>query len=391
MIENVENTAGFEKLREDWNELLEASASDCLFLTWEWLHTWWKHLAEGRALSVLAVRCDGKLVAIAPFAVRSRKLTYLLPFPSLQFLGTGSVGSNYLDLIIRREKEQEALHALAEYLAKRGLMLELAGVKSDFSFAARLAGELGHSGWRSSKSKINICPFISLSGHSWQSYLATLGSKHRHEFERRLRNLTKQFNVRFEQVRSEEERREALPLLFHLHNMRWRDRGGSEAFCTPSVLSFHQELSQLSLQRGWLRLFVLRLDEKPVAARYGFRYNRTFYSYQSGFDPGYGKYGVGLVARGLTIKSAMEEGAEEFDLLAGNEDYKFRLAREERELARLDLWPPGARGLLLRRAVRLTRKVRRVVRHILPRAVARRMAAGRRAVVWKEPYATSSH
>ena len=38
-------------------------ASDCgVFLTWEWLFTWWKHLSEDRRLSILTVRRGGELV-----------------------------------------------------------------------------------------------------------------------------------------------------------------------------------------------------------------------------------------------------------------------------------------------------------------------------------------
>jgi CelD/BcsL family acetyltransferase involved in cellulose biosynthesis len=365
-IERIEDTAGFEKLKEEWNELLESSASNCLFLTWEWLYTWWKHLSDGRKLLIIAVRCDGELVGIAPLAVRPRKLTRLLPFRLVEFLGTGSVGSDYLDLIIRRGKEHEALQALAEYLAHGKLMLELAQLKRGTCSAAELASQLRLRNWTHSEAKINICPFINLARHSWESYLAALGSKNRSDIERRLRNLNQQFDVRFEQALSEEKRREALRLLFALHNMRWRERGGSAAFHTPSLLSFHEELSQLALARGWLRLFILWLDGKPAGARYGFRYHRTFYSYQSGFDPSYGKHGVGLIAVLLAIKSAIAEGTEEYDLLAGTEAYKFRLAREARELWRLDLYPPGARGLLYKRVITLRRAAKRMARVFCP-------------------------
>ena len=44
----VENPEGFRGLQEEWNELLESSTSNCLFLTWEWLYTWWRHLSGRR-------------------------------------------------------------------------------------------------------------------------------------------------------------------------------------------------------------------------------------------------------------------------------------------------------------------------------------------------------
>ena len=49
-IETITDSAGFHAMREEWAELLESSTSDCVFLTWEWLHTWWKHLGAGRQL-----------------------------------------------------------------------------------------------------------------------------------------------------------------------------------------------------------------------------------------------------------------------------------------------------------------------------------------------------
>src|SRR5256712_3231443 len=296
VIERIEDSRGFEKLREELNELLQASASNCLVLTWELLYTWWKHLSEDRRLFIITVRCGRELIAIAPLTLRPPRLNRLLPFSVLEFLGTESAGSDYLDLIIRRGKEQEALQSLANYLADGKLMLELAQLKGNSSFAAELGAQLKQRGWSLCEAKTTICPFRNLSGHSWESYLTTLSHDLRHSFRRRLRSLSKHFNVRFERALSEEQRREALAVLVALHNMRWQDRGGSNALDTSALVSFHEELSQLALEQGWLRLFVLRLDGKAVASIYGFRYQRTFYLYQSGFDPSYGKQGVGQLA-----------------------------------------------------------------------------------------------
>src|SRR5204862_4045645 len=52
-IERIEDPARFTALREEWDELLASSAADCIFLTWEWLHTWWNHLAAGRRLYLI--------------------------------------------------------------------------------------------------------------------------------------------------------------------------------------------------------------------------------------------------------------------------------------------------------------------------------------------------
>jgi hypothetical protein len=74
------------------------------------------------------------------------------------------------------------------------------------------------------------------------------------------------------------------------------------------LTAFHREFSQIALKRGWLRLYLLRLDGKPASFLYGFHYGRKFYFYQSSFDAAYAKHSPGLIMMGLAIRSAIEEG-----------------------------------------------------------------------------------
>ena len=387
MIDRIDDPARFQALNAEWDELLKASSADSPFLTWEWLWSWWKHLAADGTLHILAFRDRDRLVAIAPLMSRTLRVAGLAPVRVLEFLGTGSVGSDYLDLIVRRGQEAEALGAFADYLAKGDVALEMAQLDANAAVARTLAAELTHRGWNVSATNTHVCPFIDLSGHTWSSYLATLGSAHRYNFQRRLKNATKRFDLRFAEARSSEERREALACLVSLHQRRWQGRGGSDGLHTPALLAFHEEVSQLALARGWLRLFVLSLDGRPAAALYGFRYGPVFYFYQSGFDPTYSQYSVGLITMGLAIQHALAEGAAEYDLLHGDEAYKFQWARTTRALCRLEVYPPHPRELLYRRTRQASRALRRTARRLLPVAVADRISAARRLGVWRGFYA----
>src|SRR5262249_22506113 len=66
-LETIETFEEFAAKRDEWNALLESSASDCVFLTHEWLSTWWKHLAQGR-LRILTALDRGNLIGILPVA-----------------------------------------------------------------------------------------------------------------------------------------------------------------------------------------------------------------------------------------------------------------------------------------------------------------------------------
>jgi CelD/BcsL family acetyltransferase involved in cellulose biosynthesis len=375
VLEVISTEERFKGIREEWIELLRNSESDCIFLTWEWLHTWWTHLAKGRKLHIVAIRSGPRLIAIAPLAAQSTKLSRLARIRALEFLGTGSVGSDYLDIIARRGREDEALDILEDYFLQEKFVLDLRQLVAHRSLAIRLADRLQEQRWSRSEIRTNICPFIDLAGHTWQSFQADLGPKHRYNFHRRLKNLHRDFDARLECITSEDQRRATLLTLVALHNKRMQERGGSDGLGSAELVGFHEELTRLVLTLGWLRLFVLTLNDQKVAALYGFMYRNKFYFYQSGFDPRFSTYSVGLVTMGLVIEAAIKEGAEEFDLLHGDEKYKSLWSGKRRDLVRMELYPPTARAWVYTKTIEVSRFTRRAARLSL---------TALRAPVWSE-------
>ncbi len=358
MLAIIDSAEQFENLREEWTELLAQSSSGSVFLTWEWLYTWWKHLADGRKLHLLAVREDTELIALAPLTSPSSKLMHFARLRALEFLGTGSVGSDYLDIIVRRGREAQAMDGLEKYFLCEKVALDLKQVEQGHSFASQLAMRLEDQQWTRSEIVTNVCPFIDLAGHTWDSYQAGLGPKHRYNLRRRLKNINRDFRVSFEAVESEDLRGPVLCTLVALHNERMKDRGGSDGLHSPELIAFHEEFTRVALTRGWLRLFALTLNGVVAAALYGLMYRKKFYFYQSGFDAGYSAHSVGLVTMGLAIKAAIREGAEEFDLLHGDEKYKSLWARQERTLVRAELYPATSKAWMYARAIGLSRLAR---------------------------------
>jgi CelD/BcsL family acetyltransferase involved in cellulose biosynthesis len=360
-VETIDTAWGLTTLRPEWTALLRASAADGPFLTWEWLHAWWTKLAGSSSLKVVAVRGGDELIAIAPFRVAPHAVPWL---SRLEFLGTGDAGSDYLDLIVRSGREDDAIHAIARFLTTQRMTLRLDHVP-EASLAARLGERLAADGWIASTTPDGVCPLIRLAGHTWDSFLATLGSAHRANVRRRLRGIEQQFQTRFELVTTEAVRKSALDALAGFHDRRFKENGGSSAFSTPAVRAFQDEATRRALDRGWLRMYVLRLNDEIAAVMYGFFYSRQFYFYQHGFDDRYSRHSIGLVLMALTLRAAIDEGAQAFDLLWGTEGYKSLWAREARTLRRIQLFPPHAAGRIHRRAVEARRRFGRLARRVL--------------------------
>ena len=362
VVDVIEDPEEFVLLRYEWGELLGSSGANRLFLSWPWLYTWWLHLSEGRRLHLITVRRRGKLLAIAPLVVRPPKPKRLLPFRALEFLGAGTVGSDYLDLIIRRGEEQESIKALAAYLLDCRHMLDLSRVDAASSHLSMLAANLAQEGWHVERSATDVCPYSVLRGHTWESYLASLGPAHRYNLRRRIRNAERDFKLTFLAAESDATRREYFSEFLGLHKKRWETRSGSDAMHTPHLVRFHEEFSDVARQLGWLRLYLLRFDDRPVAALYGFDCAHVTYIYQAGFDPSYSKHSVGLICIGLAIKHAIERGVHEVDFLHGDEAYKFQWAHRQRGLLGFNLYPPNLNGKVYREVMQLRENMKKFLR-----------------------------
>lgn len=352
-VSTIDNITGFAALREEWEELLHSSTVDCLFLSWEWLYIWWLNMSEDRTLFLVVVRRNEQLVAIAPMTIRHAQLRRFLPIRVMEFLGSGSVGSDYLDIIVRPGYESEALAALTREFTRSGLVLEMAFVDSKSPLLSQFAKKLSLLGWHQKSTVISCSPYVALSGLSWESYLASLTTKHRSVYLKKARKMHRECKVRLEMAVTEEQREKALAILIDLHLKRWNGHGGSNAFNAPELQQFHEQVSSAALARGWLRLYVLWLDDLPAAAVYGFEYSKAFYYYQAGYAPEFSHYSVGSMFIGMTIKIAIENGMEKYDFLHGNEEYKFDWARDARQMLRLDLFPPTVLGLVYQEGLRL--------------------------------------
>ena len=362
----VSDEETFHALRPEWNALLSRSASDGPFLTWEWLASWFRHLRGRARLSVRCVRRpDGQLVGVAPLAVFPADPRRPAPWPALGFLGTGVAGSDYLDLLVREDAEAEVLEALAREFARERRPVDLGQMRRRPCLGAGLAARLRERGWRLRHSRSSICPIADLAGLDWDGYLGRLGREHRYAVRRASRALSARFSVELESVGTERARRSAMGILAQLHESRWRGERSVTAFRTPALVAFHDEASRRFLERGALRLFVLRVDDRPVAALYGFVHGGRFHFYQSGYDPEFASWSVGLATMAASIRAAIQEGARVYDFLHGAERYKFHWARGLARLRRIEMYPPGGRGWAAMGVNHLARGARKAARRAL--------------------------
>jgi CelD/BcsL family acetyltransferase involved in cellulose biosynthesis len=218
-------------------------------------------------------------------------------------------------------------------------------------------------------------PLIDLAQHSdWDAYLGSRSSNLRQQVRRFERRLSKDHEVSLRRTQTPTELKADLETLFDLHDRRWE---GQTSLSSGTARSFHSDFAAAALECGWLRLWLLEVDGEAIAAWYGWRLGGRYAYYNGGFDPESSALRPGLILLAGVIRSALEEGADEFDFLLGDESYKFRFAERSRTVHNVTVarsWHPaivlsgaeaGARGLgrrlpqRVRQAGAVTRLARR--------------------------------
>ena len=69
-IERIDDEERFAGLAGEWDALLADTDADNVFLTWEWLHTWWRHLAGRRRLFRASRVVLSSLLPVLPRVMR---------------------------------------------------------------------------------------------------------------------------------------------------------------------------------------------------------------------------------------------------------------------------------------------------------------------------------
>ena len=322
----------FEEVRQQWQELLGRSVVNNLYITPTWQELWWSAFQNGRSLAGFYLTdAAGQLTALASLS-RSGD--------DFSFVGNSDT-FDYNDFVIARGAEPAFYPVLLDAIdSGGGRQLDLFSVGEDSPTLAMLPELARARGYSVDVAEEDVAPRIELPP-TWDDYLAGLSKKDRHELRRKLRRLEGYENWRWFCVADPGEATAHGDTFLDL--MRRSDPAKAE-FLTPDREDFFRKLITTTAAQGVLRLFFMEMDDKPVAASLCLDYDGVRMLYNSGHDPEYRYYSVGLLLHALCLRDALELGYRYFDFLRGNETYKYRLGGRDHHLYRITLHRSDADG-----------------------------------------------
>jgi CelD/BcsL family acetyltransferase involved in cellulose biosynthesis len=365
-IEIVQSEEEFLALEPEWNGLLEESGLGNIFLTWEWMSTWWACFGRQHFQPWLITARDGndgRLVGLLPLV--SQTISFGgLRLRQLSFMAGDRV-IDHLDAISRPGYGTFVIPFLVDRLIGKRVrhdFVRLDAMRADSAFVKALLKAVEHRRGARHMAVDSVCPYLKLPD-SWDSYWTSIGKQSRYNFNRKAKRLQARANgaIDYRRVESKTELSDAVRELARLHQSRQQQKGNAGAFAQSRAVEFHSRVAERFLEKGWLRLYLLMVGRRAIAAIYCYRFGSTFSFYQSGYDPAWADCSPGALIMLHAVKEAINEGAHEFDFLRGEEPYKSlwtNTARTDQRL-RIASSPPG---WLILGAYQLAYKSRRAIK-----------------------------
>ncbi len=353
----------FRMGKDRWNALALDMKHPSVFCTWEWVYTWWEHFGDSYKPLILFIRSADKLVGIFPLASRKRTLKEQFSFGRvLTFCGSEELYPDYMDMICAEKHVGLCLRAAMDFLSfeyRDWDLLQLSYMSEEGATVPWLRrNEVPHE---TDMFSVSTSAYIPIEG-DLESYEKTLKGHMRRELKRRRRNLYERYSVHYARYDPKTDPY-AIKALFDLHRMRMEKKKVTSSFSGEKLQLFHERISKLCYDNGWLCLRFLRTGQEPISANYCFSFGGYYFLYQVGFDTSWESKGVGSVLLYEMIKEAFEGQAVEFDFLRGGEGYKSMWAQNARLLISANIY----NKTLLGKLIKFTHRTRTLLKRVLKR------------------------
>lgn len=324
---------GFDALRVEWDNLLSVSATNEVFLTYEWQSTWWNTYCPGDLWLIAGRDDEGHLVGIAPWFVEQ-------PSRFVRMVGCVDV-TDYLDLVAAPEHLSAFCVALADWLkehARQFESLSLCNIPTQSPTLTALSHALTGSGFAVEIEQQEVCPAIRLPA-TFEAYLESLDKKQRHELRRKLRRAE---NAEGDKVAwyiadpglDEYEWANQVECFLELMAASHPDK--KHFLEDERNVTFFRAVAPVLAARGWLQLSFLTVNGESAASYFAVDYGNRIGLYNSGLKPeAYAYLSPGIVLLTYIIRYAIEQGHTVFDFLRGNEEYKYRMGAQDSRVMEL--------------------------------------------------------
>ena len=318
--------AALTDLSGEWLSLWRKDPSASIFHTPQYARIAWEtELGADHSLGVIEMIRDGVLTGLAAVMIDEDR--------TLRFLGNQAV-TDYLGPISAPQDREAVAKAFVDAIGSfEWKRAELFGLAVPTGWPEAIARSAKAAGYEVDEAQQDVCPRIEPLG-TYEEYLASLDGKLRHEIRRKARRLEREAGPYTIRQSTAETLGADLERFYAMHRSSSGPKG---RFMHEDVAVLFTRIARAFEEEGWLRLTWLDLGGEPAAGMFSFAARGTWSVYNSAYDHSKGELAPGMVLMAETINLAAAEGCSIFDMLRGDEPYKYRFGATDSPLIRLGL------------------------------------------------------
>ncbi len=304
----------------------------------DWLCAWWEGFARDSQCRVIAVWCDGELVAAAPFMYRTLRL----------FLRRRRVLTLFANTWVDRMQllvtppGTDLLSAILAHLEKIGDeydLLDLYPLGQGSGQTQSLVAVARQRGWRVGVEDHLQSPRMALPVN-WDGLLEGLSSTFRQTVRRKVRKLEKTPQVTMRVLTDVS----CISLIENISAETWQADAGSAMSSQENVWKFYRQVITAEAEAGNLRCAIMEVGGEPAAFELNIVHRQTIHNLKLGFKKRFSDLSSGIVLKSFLLKSLMEEvresRLEEYDFMGAAEPYKLHWTKEVRSHGHYYFFPP---------------------------------------------------
>ena len=348
-MEVVTDEAGFLALRPAWNAIAAQRPDLSVFAWHEWFDAAWQWRRDACRLYVVTWTDRGQVRAILPMLTRTargrlgsvRELS-LLTVPDTQFC----------DMLVADADRSRAVDAFASHLASHARdwdVMRLAYLRPDSAIATTLASAMAASGCAVTHAAAPGNPFISLLG-DWNAYYGGRSRRLKKANNLAANRLAKAGEVRIEWLEPGNADAGRLGSLVEgiveVSQNSWKSATGT-TLDQPGPGAFIRRLSKVAAERGWLSIWMLSLDGRPMATEYQLVCEGNVHALRSDFRTGNEEISPGSHLNRTLLEQLFGRGYRRYFMGPGNNAYKFRWAEDTDAQVAVTIYSRSIAGRIL--------------------------------------------
>lgn len=319
-VDRITELNRFLSLEEEWNSFLQASDTDCVFLTHEWFSAWWECLSGKNSLEVLLFKDDqDQIIGIAPLMTDGH---------NLRFIASHEV-TDYCDFLFLSDKKEEFFKSLLYYFKENYFdrtHLEFINIPASSPTYGLFLEMASNYGFSHSLRETEVTPVLSIPS-TYEDYINGLKRKNRHELRRKLKRLERLDGIKIKKIT---ETRHLLPAIENFISLHEKSSPEKQAFWTTEGMpSFFKNVVHRFSKKGWVEMKVLFFEDSLIAALLSFLYGKDVLFYNMAYDLDYAKFSPGVYLFHASIVDAISRGNSSIDFLRGREKYKYDFGAKE--------------------------------------------------------------